>query len=103
MNDSREALRAKLNQETGRVSWHELERHYSRGAVVKVAQDLDLVDVAACIAGDETARFSELLESGRVNPATQGDGDDWKRREPMFWGVVVAPWVLVQEIAEAVH
>ena len=103
MNEFREALCAKLNNETGRVTWRELEGHFARGAVVKVARELDLIDIAACIAGDEADRFSALLESGQVNPATPVDAEDWGRRDASFWGVVVAPWVLVQEIAEAVH
>lgn len=24
--------------------------------------------------------------------------EDWHARQPMFWAVVVAPWVLVQEV-----
>jgi hypothetical protein len=26
------------------------------------------------------------------------DAEDWHARQPQFWAVVVAPWVLVQEI-----
>jgi hypothetical protein len=26
------------------------------------------------------------------------DAEDWHARQPRFWAVVVAPWVLVQEV-----
>jgi hypothetical protein len=26
------------------------------------------------------------------------DAEDWHARQPQFWVVVVAPWVLVQEV-----
>jgi hypothetical protein len=26
------------------------------------------------------------------------DAEIWHARQPMFWAVVVAPWVLVQEV-----
>ena len=34
MVDSDALLRAKLNAETGRLGWKELERHFARGAVI---------------------------------------------------------------------
>lgn len=67
MNPS-DLLRAKLNLETAQLGWPELERHFARGDVIKVAVGAELADA-----------------------------EDWHARQPMFWAAVVAPRVLVQE------
>ncbi|WP_373813542.1 DUF2288 family protein, partial [Neisseria dentiae] len=40
MNDN--LLNSKLNLETARISWNELQPHFARGAAVYVSADLDL-------------------------------------------------------------
>lgn len=93
-----QSLRERLNQETGRLGWQEIQRHFARGVVVKVAAELDLVEVAARMAMDDKASFMPWFESGQVARAGTEEAEDWNRREANFWGVVVAPWLLVQEI-----
>ena len=101
MTDSPTTLYGKLNGETGRLGWRELEPHFARGAVIKVESGLDLVEVAARMAGDDAARFRAWLEQGRVARADDSDAAAWNR-EPgrRFWAVVVAPWVLVQPVSD---
>ena len=36
MRSENDELRTKLNNETARVRWHELQRHFAMGAVVTV-------------------------------------------------------------------
>ncbi|MBS1212518.1 MAG: hypothetical protein H6R26_1135 [Proteobacteria bacterium] len=98
MQSDDENLRTRLNQETGRLSWQEIERHFARGVVVRVAPDLDLVDVAARMASDDKQGFMPWFSAGRVARASADDARDWNERDATFWAVVVAPWVLVQEI-----
>ncbi|MDO9225830.1 MAG: DUF2288 domain-containing protein [Pseudomonadota bacterium] len=98
--DSDELLRAKLNAETGRLGWKELERHFARGAVIKVAPGVDLVDAALAIARDDKATIETWLAAGRISRASSEDAIDWHGRDALFWAVVTAPWVLAQEIAE---
>jgi hypothetical protein len=43
----------------------------------------------------------EWLANGRIARAEMHDAEDWHARKPMFWAVVVAPWVLVQEVPRA--
>lgn len=100
MKDS-ETLRAKLNGETGRLVWKELEKHYARGVVVKVAQGLDLVDVALQFAEDNKTPIEKWLTSGEVARAMAEDAKRWVTKDQLFWAVVVAPWVLVQELNES--
>ena len=50
-------LHDKINRETGRVAWSELQRHFASGSVVWVSSTLDLIDVALRIPqGDQGSR-----------------------------------------------
>lgn len=99
MVDSDEILRAKLNAETGRITWTELQRHFARGAVIAVTPGLDLVEVALSVARDDKAAIASWLAAGRIKRACSDDALDWHDRDARFWAIVTAPWVLVQEIA----
>jgi hypothetical protein len=94
---SSEVLRAKLNLETARLQWAELERHFARGDVIKVAIGVDLIDAAVHVAENNAALVQAWLADGHIARAAMSDAEDWHARQPMFWVVVVAPWVLVQE------
>lgn len=96
--DSDEELRSKLNAETGKLTWRELERHFARGVVIRVDGELDLVEVALCMGRDDRPAIEQWLNSGKIDRASAEDATDWNRRDPLFWAVVVAPWVLVQEV-----
>ena len=92
-----EVLRAKLNGETAKVAWAELQRHHARGVVVRVAGELDLVDVAVAMAQDNGAAVSQWMHAGQLEKPTDDQARDWLARDPDLWSVVVAPRVLVQE------
>ncbi|QLQ03944.1 MAG: DUF2288 domain-containing protein [Thiobacillus sp.] len=93
-------LRAKLNLETAQLTWPELERHFARGDIIKVATGMDLVDTALHVAENNAATVQAWLADGRIARAELSDAEDWHARQPMFWAVVVAPWVLVQEVVK---
>jgi len=103
MTEPIEILRAQLNNETGKLAWKELERHFARGVVIKVARGLDLVEVAARIAQDDKTSVERWLNDGRISRASTEDAADWNERQPVFWAVVTAPWVLVQEAGAALN
>lgn len=97
MTTPSEILRAKLNLETARLHWPELERHFARGVVIRVASGMDLLEVALGVAENRTGQVQEWLANGSISRADMPDAEDWHSRQPTFWAVVVAPWVLVQE------
>jgi len=101
MRTAKPELLSHLNLETGRLSWAEAERHFARGVVLKVAAELDLLEVAAAMAEDDKAAFALWLETGRVARASTADAIRWHEHQAEFWAVVVAPWVLVQAIGLA--
>ena len=59
---------------------------------------VDLVEVAATLARDDVRALQARLDDGSVRRASDDDARDWVAREPEFRCVVVAPWVLVQEL-----
>lgn len=93
-----EILRTRLNLETAQLAWPELERHFARGVVIKVAPGMDLVDAALNLAENNAATVQAWLADGRIARAELADAEDWHAHQPLFWAVVVAPWVLVQEV-----
>lgn len=93
-------LRAKLNLETAQLQWPELERHFARGDVIKVAIGTDLIEAALNVAENNAATVQTWLAEGRIARAEMSDAEGWHARQPMFWAVVVAPWVLVQEVVK---
>ncbi|MFO7541506.1 MAG: DUF2288 domain-containing protein [Thiobacillus sp.] len=98
MTSPSDILLAKLNLETAQLQWSELERHFARGDVIKVAIGTDLVNAALHVAENKTDIVQAWLADGRITRADMPDAEDWNARKPMFWAVVVAPWVLVQEV-----
>ncbi|WP_416192122.1 DUF2288 domain-containing protein [Neisseria sp. CCUG12390] len=95
-------LNEKLNTETARISWSELQPHFARGAAVYVAPDLDLIETARLMADDNTAKLKPLMEQGRFGVVSEEQARDFFERNQDMWAVVVAPWVLVQPADEAV-
>ena len=100
MNDSDTdtELRAKLQGETDSVSWDELKPHYDRGAIVVVSNDLDLLDVATAMANDHKTAFERWIAQDKLGRVSDAQAERWPKEQPRFRTVVVAPWVLVQEI-----
>lgn len=94
----RDETRTRLNAETGRLSWPELERHFARGVVIRVAPGVDLVDVALAVSEDDKPRVEAWMSSGVVAHPSVDEAKLWVENQPEFWAVVVAPWVLIQEI-----
>ena len=77
-NDSeREVLRAKLVLETARLGWKELERHFARGDVIRVAVGTDLIDAALLIAENDTAAAQAWLADGHIARAEMHDAEDY--------------------------
>lgn len=95
---SDEELKARFNRETSKISWQELQRYYASGAVVAVAAGLDLIEVACQFSRDNKAAVEGWLASGEVARVSDQQAGQWLQQDSVHWAVVVAPWVLVQEV-----
>ncbi|MEN8175646.1 MAG: DUF2288 domain-containing protein [Pseudomonadota bacterium] len=92
-------LRQKILLETARMGWPELARHFARGRVIRVAQGIDLVDVAAAFAQDNQTLVQKWIGDASIVRANDDDARRWNESDQVIWACVVAPWVLVQETA----
>ncbi|HEX6930102.1 MAG TPA: DUF2288 domain-containing protein [Gammaproteobacteria bacterium] len=91
-------LRERLKAECGRISWPELGVHFARGAVVRVDPALALIEVAATFVENRRDAVEAWLQAGQLAVASDEDARAWTEKSAEFQAVVVAPWVLVQEV-----
>jgi hypothetical protein len=91
-------LRRRLNSETSKLRWTELQRHYAGGNVVAVDESLDLIEVAVGIAQDDTESVKKWMADGRLARLGDIQAAAWQQADVELWAVVVKPWVLVQRV-----
>ncbi|MNJ87840.1 hypothetical protein D3C87_53750 [compost metagenome] len=96
-NEEQKLLHAKLNMETSQIAWQELLRYFAGGLVIVVADELDLVDVAARFAIDDKAAVERWLNAGQLAKVSDAQASIWLEADALLWTVVARPWVLVQE------
>ena len=80
------------------MTWLELQRHFARGVVLVAKSKLDFLDVATALAGNDVESTGAWMRAGRLHKATDDDARHWNEVQARFRAVVVAPWVLVQEL-----
>jgi len=101
MNDASlqtdEELRAHLHGETAKLPWTELEKHFARGVVFKVAKGIDILDVALVIARDDKDTLKIWIDNKEVMAVEVEDAQKWHDTSASLWSLVVAPFILVQE------
>ena len=91
-----ELVRAKLNSETAKIAWSELQRFFAAGQTLFVTPDLNLIDVAFAFQQDDADQVKYWLRQELVSPVTDAQAGDWFSQDSLLWTVVVKPWVLVQ-------
>lgn len=96
-------LRAKVNSETARLPWSELEKHFAQGNIVFVADDLDLVEVAVRISHDDKNTIVQWMADGKVMKVSDQQALNWQAADTALWTVVVSPFILVQQEKRVVH
>ncbi len=94
-----EVLQAKITLETAQIGWRELQRFFASGRAVAVDSSLDLVAVAAALGNDNKTQFESWLGQGLVSAVSDEQAGTWYTEDALVWAVVVAPWVLVQQVA----
>jgi hypothetical protein len=93
--------RARINSETAKIAWQELQRFFAQGYAVGVAPELDLVDVAVAVSHDDKQLVAGWMKSGKVGPVSDAQALEWLAANALMWCVVIRPWVLVQPVLAA--
>lgn len=89
-------LRDKINRETARIPWAELQRHFAQGTVIYVSEELDLVDVAVRISHDDKDSIARWMAESKVAKVSDIQAQTWTESGASLWTSVVSPFVLVQ-------
>lgn len=90
--------RARINAETARIAFRELQRFFAAGKLMLVAPDLDLVETALAVQQDDVKRIESLVAEQRIARVSDDQARAWIDADAELWAVVVKPWVLVQPI-----
>ena len=93
-----EIVRAKVNQETSKIAWKDLQRFFAAGMALAIAEDLDLIEVAFQVSEDNAARIREWMAAGKFGKVSDEQAAIWFERDELLWAVVISPWVLVQPV-----
>lgn len=93
---SSEKLRSLLIPETGPEGWGVLKPHVSRGALIIVSDELDLVQTGAAIARDQADQIGEWIITGKLSKPTPSQVSEWEKGQTDFLCLIVQPYVLVQ-------
>ena len=90
-------LITRLNGETAKIEWHELQKHYASGSVIAVAARFDLIKVAIALHQDDTAQIKQWLAEDSIQQVTDSQAQQWYDQNTAVWALVIPPFVLVQE------
>lgn len=93
-----ELTRTKLNLETARIAWKDLQRFFASGAAVYVSDALDLIEVAYRFSEDDKQQVERWLLQGQVARVSDEQAQAWHDADAEMWAVVVSPYVLVQQL-----
>ncbi|MES3025776.1 MAG: DUF2288 domain-containing protein [Pseudomonadota bacterium] len=96
-------LRIKINRETARLPWAELERHFAQGSVIFVSAELDLVDVAVRVSHDDKDSIVRWMAEGKIGKVNDEQAQAWTAAAATLWTAVVSPFVLVQPEKSKLH
>jgi hypothetical protein len=91
-------LIARLNGETAKIEWHQLQKHYATGSVVAVDKSFDLIKVAIALNQDDTEQVKQWLAEGKVSDVSNQQAQSWYDQNSLVWALVLPPFVLVQEV-----
>ena len=93
-----EAERERINAETAKIAWSELQRFFAQGHAIAVSPGLDLVEVAYQVSVDNKQQVEGWIKASQFGPVSDSQALEWLEANALMWAVVVRPWVLVQPV-----
>ena len=95
--DNQELI-ARLNGETAKINWHELQKHYALGNVLAVSEGGDLIQVAIALHKDDSAQIQQWLSEKIVLEVSDQQALAWYESNATVWALVIPPFILVQAV-----
>lgn len=91
-------LQARLQKDVAEITWHDLQPHARRDAIIVVKEELELSEVAVAIAEDNTISVKNWIENQAIAKPTAQQLTDWNSQpQKQFTTLIVQPFVIVQE------
>ncbi|MGN0918151.1 MAG: DUF2288 family protein [Oxalobacter sp.] len=87
---------ARINMETAKISWKDLERFFAGGRLISVIESIDMIRVAQLMEADDVNAIQTMIEKREIERLTDEQAKIWADANPDLWAVVVKPWILVQ-------
>jgi hypothetical protein len=98
INQQEDLNREKVNQETAKIPWPELQRFFAQGMAIFVTPELDLVEVAHAFSIDQKSRVEKWMQKKQLAKVSDQQALQWFDKNLIVWAVIVKPWILVQEV-----
>ena len=86
-----------FEKELAEISFQELQKFFAKGMLIKVANHLDLIEVALQIHADNAAQVKHWMDNQDIERAHDEHAKVWVTNRSLLMAVTVAPWVLVQD------
>ena len=87
-----------LSTETAKIEWTELQKFFAAGNVYQLRLGLDLPLLAEKFKCDDALHIKRLLDTEDLKPVSDNQARTWIEQNAIVWAVVVAPFVLVQDL-----
>lgn len=88
----------KINRETARLYWNDIEPHFASGNVISVSTELDLIVVAKAVADDDAPAIKQWMDKQQVIPTSDEQAIAWQKNNAELWAVVIKPLILIQPV-----
>ena len=100
MNTTKEELALTIDES----EWSWLRPHLERGALVLVADSLDLADAALKVAADDSTTIEQWINDGKIGKPSESQILHWnEEKQKKFAMLIVSPYVLIQERLPTFH
>lgn len=90
--------RDRINAETAKIHWKELQRYFAAGKVFQVSGDLDLIETALRVSLDDVEQVRQWQQQGGLVTVSDTQAQEWIAKDAEVWAVVVKPLILVQAV-----
>ena len=90
-------LRVELQENLDEAEWDWLIPHAKRDAIIVVKTGLELIEVAAAVASDDTEKVGLWINEALITKPSIEEIGEWNRhRTKRFYTLIVQPYVLVK-------
>lgn len=92
------SIRERFEKDLAEVDWKALRIHVQRDALILVAAQLNLVEVATRVATDDSQAVAVWIEAGLLNKPSPAQLAGWEANlDKPFRMLIAAPYILIQE------